>query len=455
VEQVAHSDPRKGLPVDRRRFSRNIIAALGAASIGPWPVSASGRRNPAAPGVDGDRLNGWITELSRFGRRSDGGIDRVAFSDADLEGREYVRALMSEAGLDVTMDPVGNLLGLRAGSDSRLPPLLFGSHIDSVPAGGNFDGPVGSLGAIEVVRALEAAGIQTRHPLEVVVFVNEEGGKTGSRAMAGVLGPGDLDRVTASGFTVGEGIRRLGGDPDRLGAMVRTPGSVAGYLELHIEQGAVLEQEGLEIGVVEGIVGIRRWNAVIRGFANHAGTTPMDQRRDAMLGAADLVHTVNRVALSMPGSQVATVGRIAATPGAPNVIPGEVRLSIEIRDLAMETIQRVFDEIATGATEIAASRDLEIELDEFYLSAAAPSDERFRQWVEAAAEEAGLSHRRMPSGAGHDAQSVAHFAPMGMIFIPSQEGISHSPLEFTRPEHIEAGANVLLGALLRADQSLS
>jgi len=459
--------------MDRRRFSRALLGALGAAAVGPESLMGRGQGRPAGlappvgrpgpppstvaqevPLIDGPRLHGWLAELSRFGAREDGGVDRMAFSDAEVEGRAYVRSLMEGAGLEVRVDLAGNLLGRLPGAEPGLPPLWLGSHLDSVPAGGNYDGPLGTLGALEVALTLIEAGITTRHPLDVVAFVNEEGGKTGSRILAGEFRPRELELLTASGYTIGEGIRRLGGDPDRIAEARVEPGRVAGFFELHVEQGAVLEKAGLRIGGVEGIVGIRRWNAVVRGAANHAGTTPMDQRRDALLGAAALVQAVNEVVTSIPGSQVATVGRIQANPGAPNVIPGEVVLSIEIRALEMGRIQEVFEGISAEAEAIAARNDTPIELEEFYLSGAAPTDERFRGWVEASASELGLSHQRMPSGAGHDAQAVAHFAPTGMIFIPSVGGLSHHPDEYSRPEDIEAGVNVLLGALLKADAGL-
>jgi N-carbamoyl-L-amino-acid hydrolase len=442
--------------MDRRHFSGTLLGALGASAFPReflWAGAVGPGRQAAVPSVNGHRINRWLAEFSRFGRRPDGGVDRVAFSDADLEGREWVLARMGEMGLEVRVDVAGNILGRQEGRED-LPPLWIGSHIDSVPEGGNYDGPLGSLGALEVVKTLQEAGMETRHPLEVVIFVNEEGGKTGSRVMAGTFAPRELGLVTASGLTIGEGIRRLGGDPGRLGEGVVSPGSVSGFLELHIEQGGTLEAEGTTIGVVEGIVGIRRWTATVRGSANHAGTTPMDRREDAMLGAARLVEAVNRVVTSIPGSQVGTVGRIEARPGAPNVIPGEVVLSIELRALTMDRIQDVFEGIRREAEAIGRENRTPIALDEYYLSEAAPSDERMRGWVEQGAEEAGFSHRRMPSGAGHDAQSVAHFAPVGMIFIPSVGGLSHHPDEYSRPEDVEAGVNVLLRALLKADEGL-
>ncbi len=458
--------------MNRRRFGEVFLRGLGAAvlvpeglqllgGVGggglPGPTAADGPGSPE-PGldlrVDADRLNGTLRELSRFGRTPEGGVSRVAFSDADLEGRAYVMELMREAGLEVRVDEAGNILGRTPGQVEGLPPLMLGSHIDSVPEGGNYDGNVGTLGAVEVARTLREAGHVTRHPLEVVAFSNEEGGKTGSRAMAGLVRPAELELVTASGYTIGEGLRRIGGDPERLERARRVPGSIAGYLELHVEQGAVLERTGTRIGVVEGIVGIRRWRATVRGEANHAGTTPMDQRRDAMLGAARLVEAVHRVVTDRPGSQVGTVGRIEARPGAPNVIPGEVVLTVEIRDLSMEVIQELFEAVLEEARRIGEETGTEIGLEEFYLSEAAPTDERFRGWVEEEAAALGLSRRRMPSGAGHDAQSVAHLAPIGMIFVPSRGGISHSPREYTAPEDVEAGANVLLRTLLRADAEL-
>ena len=450
--------------MDRRQFSRALAGALGSSAFAPEVLSSSvfgganqfggPNQGQSPPPINGPRLHGWIQDLSRIGARGDGGVDRVAFSDADLEGRAYVRSLFEKAGLEVRVDVAGNILGRVGGAVSGLPPLMVGSHIDSVPAGGNYDGPLGTLGALEAVWTLLDKGIRPRHPLDVVVFVNEEGGKTGSRVMAGEFQSRELELESASGFTIREGIRRLGGDPAALEGGRMAPGDVAGFLELHVEQGAVLETAGIQIGVVEGIVGIRRWNVVVRGSANHAGTTPMNQRRDALLGAARLVEAVNRVVRSIQGSQVATVGKIQASPGAPNVIPGEVTLTIEIRALEMARIQEVMDGVRREADSIGAENSTPIELDEFYLSGAAPTDERFRGWVESAARDLDLTYHRMPSGAGHDAQAVAHFAPMGMVFVPSVGGLSHHPDEYSRPEDIEAGVNVLLGALLKADSGL-
>jgi N-carbamoyl-L-amino-acid hydrolase len=360
---------------------------------------------------------------------------------------------MREAGLDVASDTAGNIIGRREGTEIGMPSLMFGSHIDSVPQGGNYDGPLGSLGAIEVAQTLAGHNMVLRHPIEVVVFQNEEGGKTGSRAMSGELEPEELALVTHSGHTIGEGIRIIGGDPEYLDSARRDPAGIVAYVELHIEQGGLLENEQIEIGVVEGIVGIKRWRVTIDGFANHAGTTPMSDRQDALLAAARFIETVNRVVTGMPGRQVGTVGQIEASPGAPNVIPGQVTLSLEIRDLEMHKIDRVYQAIETESRELAEATKIQFSFDQFYLSRAAPTDEGIRQLVGDSAAELGLSALRMPSGAGHDAQSIALLAPIGMIFIPSVGGISHSPQEFSRPEDVVNGADVLLNTVLKLDEA--
>ncbi len=463
------------LKMKRRTFARSLgvlLGALGLGSSGPVVGAAQGRRArgrtgvPAKPGtprrqprtdlaqharVDGTRLTRTLDRLESFGRTPEGGISRVAFSQADRDARTYVTGLLEDAGFSVEIDTAANLLARRPGEED-LPPIMMGSHLDSVPGGGNYDGQVGTMGAVEVARTLADADHRTRHPLEVVVFTNEEGGKTGSRAMAGEVEGFELDLETASGLTIGEGLRANGGDPDRLDEARRSEGSIAAFLELHIEQGAVLHRDGIPIGVVEGIVGIRRWAITVEGFTNHAGTTPMPDRRDALVAAARLVDRVNRVALEMEGRQVATVGRIAAEPGAPNVVPGRVTASLEIRDLSMEKIDRVYAAIAAEAGRIGEESGTEITFEPFYLSRAAPTDPRLRDMVEEEAADLGLESLRMPSGAGHDAQSIALLAPVGMIFVPSVEGISHSPREFSQPADIEAGANVLLRTLLRVDR---
>ncbi len=394
-----------------------------------------------------------IQTLSGFGANPSGGVSRVAFSKADIEGREYIKGLMEQAGLDVRVDTAGNIIGKRQGRESDLPVIMFGSHIDSVPGGGNYDGDVGVIAAIEVAQLLHENGMQTRHPMEIVSFTDEEGGLTGSRAMTTGLSENALRVITHSGMTIAEGIRAVGGDPDRLEQALRTGDELTAFIEVHIEQGAFLHEEDIDIGVVEGIVGIRWWDVTIEGFANHAGTTPMNRRQDAMVSAAQLTLAVNEVATSMEGRQVATVGRIRAEPGAPNVIPGRVVMSVEIRDLDASKMQKVFDTIKAEADEISGARQTPINFAEIDLAAPpAPTDSRMRRIIAQSAVDLGLSHKFMPSGAGHDAQDMAHIAPTGMIFVPSVGGISHSPKEYTSAEDMANGANVLLRTVLAVDQ---
>ncbi len=403
--------------------------------------------------VNPDRIEKRIHELSEFGRNPEGGVSRVAFSDADVAGRTYIKELMRAAGLKVRVDTAGNVIGRRDGSDPNLPVIMFGSHIDSVPGGGNYDGDVGVIGAIEVAQVLHENNIETRHPLEIISFTDEEGGLVGSRAIIGHLSDEALEVVSHSGRTIGEGIRFVGGDPDRLAEARIKKGAVAAFIELHIEQGSYLYDEGIDIGVVEGIVGINWWDVVIEGFANHAGTTPMNKRRDAMLAAAELTLAVNDVITSIPGNQVGTVGRIQAEPGAPNVIPGRVVMSLEIRDLSAEKIQDLFNGIKRRAVDIEQKYDTPISFLHIDVEAVpAPTDEGMRQIIAGAAASLGLSYKLMPSGAGHDAQDMARLAPTGMIFVPSVGGISHSPEEFTRPEDMANGANVLLHTVLTLDR---
>jgi N-carbamoyl-L-amino-acid hydrolase len=405
------------------------------------------------PAVNGDRIQQHITALSKYGANPEGGVSRVAFSDADIAGRKYVNGLMLEAGLNIRTDAAGNMIGRREGSDSKLPAIMIGSHTDSVPGGGNYDGDVGVIGAIEVAQTLQERGVRLKHPLEVVVFADEEGGTVGSFAMIGQLQPAALELMTHSGKTIRDGIRAIGGDPDNLRKAQRLPVELKAYIELHIEQGAILDESDIDIGVVEGIVGIRWWDVTIEGMANHAGTTPMNRRRDALLSASEFALAVNRVATSMPGRQVATVGRIRAEPGAPNVIPGKVVLSLEIRDLDAAKMTTVYDAIHAEADKIAQARQTPFTFTQLKVSSEpAPTDPRLQRIIAKAASSLNLTSKVMPSGAGHDAQEISHITPTGMIFVPSVGGISHAPKEFTTQQDMANGANVLLQTVLAIDR---
>jgi beta-ureidopropionase / N-carbamoyl-L-amino-acid hydrolase len=436
----------------RRDFTLTVGGAFAGVLL---PDSLRGlERGKQGPDINAARLTTHLRELSQFGANPEGGVSRVAYSDADRAGRAWATEKMRAAGLDVSIDVAGNIIGRRAGSVAGLKPLLFGSHIDSVPGGGNYDGPVGSLGAIEVAQTFAEQNIRTRHPLEVVIWANEEGGLYGSRAVSGQLTTKELANRSNSGKTIEEGIAYIGGTPARIAEARRERGSIAGYFELHIEQGGTLERERLQIGIVEGIVGIRQWEVTITGMQNHAGTTPMDQRQDAMLAAGRFVEMVNQTVRSEPGRQVGTVGRIQAFPGAPNVIPGRVVCTLELRDLDAAKTSRLFDSISAKAKGIGDGNGTRFAFRSLHEDVPAPSDPRMRQIIAEVATELGCSSRVMPSGAGHDAQAMAQLGPMGMIFIPSIGGISHSPREFSTPEDIARGARVLMGAVLRADTAL-
>ena len=441
----------------RVTITRRELLVAAAAALGTSAVSraSSGQSAGAAVRIDATRLQRSLEELSVHGRPAGGtfadGVSRVAYSDADVAGRHYAMDLMRSAGLEPRIDAAGNIFGRRDGSDGSLKPILFGSHIDSVPGGGNFDGDLGSLSAIEIVRTFKDRGVTTRRPLEVVIWSNEEGGTVGSRATVGDIKPDDLERAYG-GVRMADGLRKLGGDPIRLADSRIAPGSFHCYLELHIEQSGTLEKAVVPVGVVEGIVSIDEYEVEIRGFANHAGTTPMPERRNALLAAARLIEAVQEIVTREPGRQVGTVGRLEVSPNARNVVPGLVRHSIELRDLSAEKIARLGSQIEERAQAIARETQTEISMKLFEHDEAAIATPQIQSQIEAAAASLGLKTMRLPSGAGHDAQVMAKLGPMGMIFVPSVDGISHSPKELTRWADCANGANVLLETVLRMDR---
>lgn len=439
--------------VGRREFLATLSAAFAAF---PLLSSAGGRQTRPVVRVDAQRLQRSLEELSVFGRPAGGtfadGVSRTAYSDADVAGRAYVMGLMRSAGLTPRIDAAGNILARRDGRDSKLKPILFGSHIDSVPQGGNFDGELGSIAAIEIVRTLNDHKIVTRHPLEVTIWSNEEGGTVGSTATAVGLPAATLERKF-NGVRLLDGLQAIGGDAAQLKAARRVPGSFHCYLELHIEQGGILEKAGVPIGVVDGIVSIDHYDVEIRGIANHAGTTPMPERHNALLAAAKLIEAVQDEVTRTPGRQVGNVGRLAVFPNAPNVVPGLVQHSIELRDLSEENLVRLGAAIRARAEQIARETGTEITMTQVEHLPPALATADIQRQIELAADKLSLSTQHLPSGAGHDAQMLARLGPMGMIFIPSVGGISHSPKEFSRWIDCANGANVLLQTILLLDRT--
>ena len=435
-------------PLMRRRQFLHHSAALATLPL----LGFDRLRGMQAPPlrVDAGRLNGWLAGFDAIGRTSSG-INRVAYSSADLAGRAYTLDLMRQAGLAPRVDAAGNIHARLEGTDRTLAPIVIGSHVDSVTDGGNYDGPVGAFAAIEVARTLREKNVRLRHPLDVVVWQNEEGGTIGSKLAVGALTDADLDKVARSGKTVREGIGLVGGDTTKLKSAEWKRGDVACYMELHIEQGGLLEKAGLQIGVVEGIVGLRWLEVTISGFANHAGATPMDQRQDAMLAAAKFTVAVNDAVRAEPGRQVATVGRLVATPNTTNVIAGQVVLTVDVRDLDHDKLVRFTNRFTQLGRDIGAATGTSFAFRTLVESEPALADARIMRLIDASAASLGLTRQRMPSGAGHDAQEIARIAPIGMIFVPSVGGISHSPRELSRPADVANGANVLLNAVVGAD----
>lgn len=437
--------------MDRRAFLQSAAGTLAA--VAAPTILVPRRTSLHALRADGARVNAQLAAFDRIGRTA-GGINRVAYTEADIAGRAFTLDLMRAAGLAPRIDAIGNIVARLEGRDARALPLVIGSHVDSVPDGGNYDGVLGSFAAIEVARTLTARGERLRHPLEVVVWANEEGGTVGSQLAIGHAPPATLDRTARSGIVIRDGIGRIGGDVARLSTAVRAPRSIAGYLELHIEQGAKLERSGTQIGVVQGIVGLRWTTVTITGTSNHAGATEMDRRQDALLAAAKFTVAVNDIARGEPGAQVATVGRMVPEPNTINVIAGRVTCTVDLRDIDAATVARLQARIEAVGREIGAATGTTFAFEPGAGSEPALADARLMGVVEEAARGLSLTTRAMPSGAGHDAQEVARIGPMGMIFVPSVGGISHSPKEFTTPEDCARGADVLLRAVVAADRVL-
>jgi len=436
---------------DRRTLLR-AITGLGV--MAALPSSGRAAETGAALRIDADRLRRNIEDLSVFGRPAGGsfadGVSRFAYSDADLAGRAFTMKLIEAAGGTPRIDAAGNIFARREGAVAGLKPIMIGSHVDSVPGGGNFDGALGSLAAIEILRVLNARKVALRHPLELSIWSNEEGDLIGSGLATGGH-PASILEFSQNGIKRADGVRRIGGDPARLAEARLPEGSVQAYLELHIEQSGVLETSGIPVGVVDGIVAIDEYEVEIRGIANHAGTTPMAERHNALLAAAKLIEAVQEEVTREPGRQVGTVGHLEVFPNARNVVPGLVKHTIELRDLDPAKVKAMGARIAKRAEAIAAETGTEITLKAPEHDPAALATPAVQRQIEAAAASLGLKTLHLPSGASHDAGMMAHIAPMGMIFVPSVGGVSHSPKELTRWEDCANGANVLLQTVLRID----
>jgi beta-ureidopropionase / N-carbamoyl-L-amino-acid hydrolase len=395
--------------------------------------------------INRKRLEESMEALGRIGATARGGLNRVALTDDDRRGRDLLVRWMREAGLTVTVDQMGNIFGQRAGGDGR-PPVLMGSHADSVPTGGKYDGQLGVLCALETIRTLNDRKIETRHPVAMAIFTNEEGARfqpamIGSGVMAGKIPLEDAYNARdRDGLRLGDELERIG----YLGPEPCIPRPLRAYLELHIEQGPILEEERLPVGVVEGIVAIAWSRVTLTGVQDHAGPTPMRIRHDALVAAADIIRGVREVPRKIGGDMVSTVGRLDVTPNIPNAIPGRVSMSIDLRAPDEHHITRGLGLVDRIVKEAAKAEGVSYQLEHYWRVPRTRFALEVVDAIEAAVRSLGCGHRRILSGAGHDAQYMAAICPTGMIFVPSRDGRSHCEEEFTPMDDIEHGANTLL-----------
>jgi N-carbamoyl-L-amino-acid hydrolase len=402
--------------------------------------------------IDGDRLLRRIDDLATIGPIEGGGSCRLALTDEDRDGRDLVVAWMTDLGLDISMDGIGNVVGVRPGRTDG-PPIMTGSHIDTVRTGGRFDGNLGVLAGLEVIETLEFNGITTEHPFAVAFFTDEEGARfqpdmLGSLVYAGGMGLEEaLDVVGIDGTVLGEELDRIGyrGTSPCPGIAPRA------FVELHVEQGPVLEADGVTIGAVTGVQGISWTELAITGQSNHAGTTPMHLRHDAGYVAAAIAAHVRQLAIRMGGRQVATVGSLELNPNLVNVIAGSATMTVDLRNTDEALLVEAEADLARFVAEAAAAEGVTVAERTLARFQPVAFDDRVVDTVAAVAAELGHSVKRLPSGAGHDAQMMARLCPTGMVFVPSRDGISHNPAEYTEPDDLVAGADVLLGSMLALD----
>jgi N-carbamoyl-L-amino-acid hydrolase len=399
--------------------------------------------------IDRRRLEQSMEDLGRIGATERGGLTRLALTDEDQRGRDLLVGWMREAGLRVTVDQMGNIFGERAGQPGQ-PPVMMGSHADSVPTGGKYDGQLGVLCALETIRVLNDHRVRTRHPVTMVVFTNEEGARFQPAMIASGVMAGKIPLEDAYNARDKDGLR-LVDELERIGYLGPepcVPRPLRAYLELHIEQGPLLEEEGLAVGVVEGIVAIAWSRVTIHGVQDHAGPTPMRIRHDALVAAAEVVSGVRGIARELGGDLVTTVGNLVVTPNIPNAIPGRVALSIDMRDPSDAVLDRARTRLDGVVREACEREGVRYELDHYWRVPATPFAPEVVSAIERAARATGSGYRRILSGAGHDAQYMAAIGPTGMVFVPSRGGRSHCEEEFTPLDDIERGANTLLGAAL-------
>src|SRR5450631_952767 len=400
--------------------------------------------------VNGQRLWDALMEMAKIGGTPKGGCKRLTLTDLDKQGRELFAGWCAAEGCAMTIDEMGNMFARRAGQDEKLAPVMIGSHLDTQPTGGKFDGVLGVLGALEVVRSLNDLKIKTRHPIEIVNWTNEEGSRYAPAMISSGVFAGAYtkefaySRVDAEGKTLGDELQRIGYKGDE---PVRAR-PIHAFFELHIEQGPILEDENIDVGVVTHGQGQRWYELRLTGFESHAGSTPMPRRKDALLGAARIVELVNAIGLSKAPLAVSTVGMLNPYPNSRNVIPGEVFMTCEFRHPVSETLDAMDAALKQGVREVTVRNGLTFDLKEVFYYPPVPFDAGCIAAVRSAAKHLGLTHRDIVSGAGHDACYMARIAPTSMIFTPCVDGVSHNESEDIKQEWSTAGANVLMHAVL-------
>ncbi|NMA01224.1 MAG: M20 family metallo-hydrolase [Clostridia bacterium] len=408
--------------------------------------------------VNRQRLEKDFNNIAQFGSLEKGGVTRLAFTPEDMKVREYLKEVMEELGLTISIDAFGNMRGRRDGREN-LPPVIIGSHLDTVPEGGHFDGVVGVIGALEVIRVLNENNIITKRPVEVINFSCEEssrfGGATlGSKAMAGKIGIDDLKKYKdKAGISLYEELESKGFRPNDIASAQIGTGDIYAFVELHIEQGPVLEANNIPIGIVTSIAAPTRFKVIIEGRADHSGNTPMGLRKDALAAASELVLGVEKIAREEAGENtVGTVGYLYVQPGAMNVVPGKVELGIDIRDINSEDKLKAVDAVKRLMGEIAATRGVKVDYEILTHDEPVSLAEKVINTIEVTAQEKDIPYIKMPSGAGHDAMHMADIAQAGMIFIPSINGISHNIAENSKMEDIVQGTELLLAVTIKLAQ---
>jgi len=394
--------------------------------------------------IDKDRLWSSVQTLGEIGEREDGGMMRVTGSDADRRARDTLVGWFEDAGMDVSIDPVGNIVARREGR-TDLAPITTGSHVDTVPNGGKFDGIVGVLGPLEIVRAWNASGVDTDRPVEIVVFTEEEGTRFGMGLLGSLVASGKLELEEAlsltdeNGTTIEETLQRIGYD----GTAAFDLADAAGFVEMHVEQGPILDRSDSSVGIVEAIAGITHHAVTFEGEADHAGNTPMDMRRDAFMGAAEFALELEDIANPISEKTVGTVGKVSISPNGTNVIPESAALGVDIRDTDGDRLSEAISQLREKTERLTARRDLEFNWEVQLDVSPSVMNEEIKTSLIAATEECGYEYLELLSGAGHDAMNAQAVTPTGMLFVPSEDGISHSPHEFTDAIDLYHGTKVL------------